>query len=155
MKKLISFVLVATLAVGSIQAQSQKKGDKTTAKEPAKAAFVPKVQGPGIEFQKTEANPDPTVHDYGQITQGASGDCEFVFQNVGSEPLILANVQSSCGCTVPSWPREPIAPGATASIKVTYDTKRLGNINKSITVTTNGDPERIVLRITGSISAAN
>lgn len=103
------------------------------------------VEGPGIKFEKT-------VHDYGTIQQGANGDCEFVFENNGTEPLILSNVRSSCGCTVPSWPREPIMPGKKSSIKVHYDTNRVGGISKSITVSTNGNPERVVLSIRGSVT---
>ena len=49
---------------------------------------------------------DKTVHDYGTIVQGADGTCEFKFTNVGKEPLILSKPQSSCGCTVPTWPQE-------------------------------------------------
>lgn len=106
---------------------------------------VEQVEGPGIRFEKT-------VHDYGTIEQGSNGDCEFVFENNGTEPLILSNVRSSCGCTVPSWPREPIMPGKKSSIKVHYDTNRVGGISKSITVSTNGTPERIVLSIRGSVT---
>lgn len=107
---------------------------------------VEKVEGPGIKFEKT-------VHDYGTIGQGADGNCEFVFENNGTEPLILSDVRSSCGCTVPSWPREPIMPGKKSSIKVHYDTNRVGGISKSITVSTNGNPDRVVLSIRGTVEA--
>ncbi len=109
---------------------------------------VETVEGPGIKFEKT-------VHDYGTIEQGADGNCEFVFENNGTEPLILSDVRSSCGCTVPSWPREPIMPGKKSSIKVHYDTNRIGGINKTITVSTNGNPERVVLSIRGTVNAKN
>ena len=74
------------------------------------------------------------------------------FTNNGTEPLILSNVRSSCGCTIPSWPREPIMPGKSSAIKVHYDTNRIGGIAKSITVSTNGTPERIVLSIRGTVT---
>lgn len=139
---------MAIITIGSVEAQNKADQKKEPAKKKQKeeqVIFIPKVEGPAIEFEKE-------VHDYGQIAQGDNGDCEFVFTNVGSEPLILQNVTSSCGCTVPSWPREPIAPGAKSAIKVHYDSNRIGGINKSITVTTNGKPERVSLRITGNIS---
>lgn len=100
--------------------------------------------GPEIQFTKT-------VHDYGTIQQGGDGNCEFKFKNVGKEPLILSNVVSSCGCTVPSWTREPIMPGKEGTIKVKYDTNRIGIISKQITVMSNAKSDRVVLQITGKV----
>ena len=78
----------------------------------------------------------------------------FKFKNVGQNPLIISHSQGSCGCTVPEWPSEPIAPGATADITVKYDTKRVGPINKSVTITSNaGNEPRKVVRIKGNIKA--
>lgn len=75
--------------------------------------------------------------DYGVIKHNSDGAREFVVTNNGNKPLIISNAQGSCGCTVPSFPKEPIAPGAKAVIGVRYDTSREGAINKSITLTTN------------------
>ena len=99
---------------------------------------------PVITFEKT-------THDYGTIAKGGDGTCEFKFKNTGVEPLILSNVTSSCGCTVPEWPREPILKGKSASIKVKYSTDRIGPINKTITVVSNGKESTIQLRIIGSV----
>ena len=96
---------------------------------------------------------DKTVYDYGTITQGADGNCEFKFTNKGKEPLILSNVTSSCGCTVPQWPKEPIAPGKSGSIKVKYDTNRIGMINKTITVNSNAINPNVILTIKGTVTA--
>jgi hypothetical protein len=96
---------------------------------------------------------DKVVHDYGTIEQHGDGNCEFTFTNDGKEPLILSNVRSSCGCTVPTWPRQPILPGQTETIKVKYDTKRVGTINKSISVYSNGKVSPIVLKIKGKVIA--
>lgn len=92
------------------------------------------------------------THDYGKIKQHADGECEFTFKNTGTEPLLISNARGSCGCTVPTWPREPIAPGASASIKVKYDTKRIGAINKSVTIQSNAvnAPTKII-RIKGEV----
>ncbi|MEX2596280.1 MAG: DUF1573 domain-containing protein [Salibacteraceae bacterium] len=100
-----------------------------------------------IEFEKT-------VHDFGKMKQHGDASTEFKFTNTGSEPLIISNAKGSCGCTVPEWPREPIQPGQTNSIKVKYDSKRLGPINKSVTITSNGSEQPKVLRIKGNIEAA-
>ena len=91
------------------------------------------------------------VYDYGTIFVGGDGNAEYEFTNTGKEPLILSSVRSSCGCTVPSWPREPILPGKKEIIKVKYDTNRLGPINKSVTVMSNAKNPTEVLRMTGSI----
>ena len=108
--------------------------------------------------QQPVANPnaavitfEKTTHDYGTVTKGGDGTCEFKFKNTGIEPLILSNVTSSCGCTVPEWPREPILKGKSASIKVKYDTNRVGPINKTVTVMSNGKVGSIQLKITGHV----
>ena len=102
---------------------------------------------PVITFEKT-------THDYGTVTKGGDGTCEFKFKNTGVEPLILSNVQSSCGCTVPEWPREPILKGKSASVKVKYDTNRVGPINKTITVMSNAKEASIQLKIVGTVVEA-
>lgn len=105
------------------------------------------VAGAQIEFEKLE-------HDYGTIDQGANGTTEFRFTNTGTEPLIISNAKGSCGCTVPEWPKEPIAPGASAAIKVKYDTKRVGPISKTVTITSNAvDNATALLKIKGTVNA--
>jgi len=94
-----------------------------------------------------------TVHDYGTIEQGSDGTYEFKFTNEGKTPLILSNVRSSCGCTVPSWTKEPVAPGKEGAIKVVYNTNGVGNFNKSITVNSNASNAQVVLQIKGSVTA--
>ena len=91
------------------------------------------------------------VHDYGTIIRGANGTCEFKFTNTGKEPLILSKPLSSCGCTIPTWPQEPILPGKSDMIKVTYNTKNIGPINKSVTVYSNAKTNRITLSIKGRV----
>ncbi len=141
MKKIICTIALVSVAAFSTYAQNQKQDSANVKDAPAV------VEGPKIEFEKM-------VHDYGQIVQGANGDCEFKFKNIGNEPLVLTNVQSSCGCTTPSWPREPILPGKEASIKVHYDTNRVGHIGKSVTVFSNsvGGVERVSLRLAGNVN---
>lgn len=111
-------------------------------------SFAQQVGGAEIAFEKD-------VHDFGKLKQFGNATTEFTFTNTGDAPLIISNCKGSCGCTVPTWPREPIAPGASASIKVKYDSKRVGPINKSVTITSNATntPSKVI-RITGNISAA-
>ena len=77
-------------------------------------------------------------HDYGTVTMDASGLTDFKFKNTGTEPLILSNVITTCGCTVPEWPKEPVLPGKTGVIKINYTRmKTPGVINKQVKVISN------------------
>lgn len=89
--------------------------------------------------------------DYGTVIKDGNGDSYFAFVNTGKEPLVLSEVRSSCGCTVPRWPREPIMPGKGDTIKVRYTTSRMGVINKSITVISNAVNNPVILRIAGNV----
>jgi hypothetical protein len=120
------------------------------------AAFAVNAQDaaqPAVNPNAAEISFDKTVHDYGTIFQGADGTSEFKFTNTGKEPLILSKPQSSCGCTVPTWPQEPILPGKSDVIKVTYNTQNIGPINKTVTVSSNGKTNRVILQIKGTVVA--
>ncbi len=94
------------------------------------------------------------THDYGTIKQGADGTCEFKFKNTGKEPLIISNAKGSCGCTVPTWPKEPIMKGQTGVIKVHYDTKRVGAFTKTVTLNSNAKTDPKILTIKGVVEAS-
>jgi len=94
---------------------------------------------------------DKFVHDYGTIYQNDNGTTYFTFTNTGNEPLVLSKVMANCGCTVPTWPKEPILPEQSSSIQVVYDTKRLGPINKQITVISNATNSTVYLSIKGNV----
>lgn len=93
-----------------------------------------------------------TVHDYGTIEQGSDGSCQFTFTNTGKTPLVLSNVRASCGCTVPTWPKEPILPGKEGTIKVVYNTNLVGSFNKSISVNSNAKNNEVILSIKGNVT---
>ena len=92
------------------------------------------------------------VHDYGTIEKGSDGTSIFTFTNKGQKPLILSNVRASCGCTVPEWPKQPVAPGETGEIKVRYNTNIAGNFNKTITVSSNAANSTVTLRVRGNVT---
>lgn len=111
-----------------------------------------------VQAVETPVNPNAPVitfdkldYDYGTIYQNADGDVNFIYQNDGKEPLILSRVKSSCGCTIPKWSRQPLLPGQSDTIKIHYDTKRLGSFHKSITVTSNASEPSVVLKIGGKV----
>lgn len=135
MKKLTLVITLVFLAATGLFAQ---------ATEPVQVVDNPNA--PEISFDKL-------VHDYGTIPFGGDGVCTFKFTNTGKEPLILQQPQSSCGCTVPTWPKEPVLPGNSSEIQVTYNTKKAGPINKTVTVRSNAKTNTVVLRITGKVEA--
>lgn len=94
-----------------------------------------------------------TSHDFGTIPFNGDGTYTFEFKNTGNEPLVLSEVRSSCGCTTPEWPRQPIKKGEKATIKVKYNTSIMGPFNKSVFVTSNAKTPRIVLSIKGSVAS--
>jgi hypothetical protein len=89
--------------------------------------------------------------DYGTIEKGSDGVRVFKFKNTGDAPLIVSNVKSSCGCTVPKKPTEPILPGENGEIEVKYDTNRVNPIRKTITVTSNAETQTVALKIKGTV----
>lgn len=101
-------------------------------------------EAPVFEFE-TE------VIDYGKIALNADGVRVFKFKNVGKTPLVISNIKSSCGCTVPKKPEKPIMPGETGEIEVKYDTKRPGGFSKTITIYSNASENMKRVRIKGII----
>jgi len=100
---------------------------------------------------------DKVSHDFGTFSESNPvQECVFTFTNVGQAPLIINQAVASCGCTVPSYTKEPIAPGKTGAIKVTYNGKGKfpGHFKKSITVRTNGKPEMSRLYVEGTMEEA-
>ena len=96
----------------------------------------------------------PSVYDYGTIQQGANGTCKFTVTNSGTEPLIISRCKGSCGCLVPYCDKSPINPGLRSVIRVSYDTKRIGPINKSVTITSNAkNQSSVVVRVKGTVLA--
>ena len=135
MKKIVSFLALTFLIVNLSSAQ------EISVKEVEK-------DGPKIVVKNE-------VIDYGEIAYNSNGVREFIVQNTGNAPLIITKTKGSCGCTVPTAPKEPIMPGATAKISVKYDTKRGGMpFSKSVVVYSNAvnSPTK-VLKIKGKVLA--
>lgn len=150
MKKLIT-LSIALLAFTFTNAQETTKITKTTKTKTTKTttAALPKVEGAGMVFVSE------TI-DYGTVAANSDGKREFVFTNNGNKPLIITNATGSCGCTVPTYSKEPIAPGAKGVIGVKYDTSRAGQpFTKTVTITSNatGTPSK-TLTIKGTVLAA-
>lgn len=104
------------------------------------------TSGPVMTFETT------TI-DYGTIEKGSDRIRKFKFTNTGNEPLIVKSAKGSCGCTVPTYPKEPIMPGESNVIEVNYDTERVGAFTKTVTLTTNEATETRMLTIKGEVKA--
>ena len=101
-----------------------------------------------------ESNFEAQDVNYSSIVKGADGVRNFKFTNTGSAPLTILAAKGSCGCTVPTYPKEPIMPGESANIKVKYDTNRVGAFTKYVTLTTNATNESAPkLKIFGTVNA--
>jgi hypothetical protein len=137
MKTILISLVLAIFTFGISVAQTDAKKDTSKVKKDKNA--------PVITFENT-------VHDYGTIPYNGDGTCEFKFRNDGKTPLILSNCQASCGCTVPEWPKEPIAKKKSGVIKVKYATTRVGNFTKTITVTSNASNSPVTITIKGVVN---
>ena len=139
MKKVILTLSIALGTLFTVSAQSQP-GGLTPVSENKNTA--------DIKFENE-------AHDFTTITEGTQASHNFKFVNTGKEPLVLSNVQASCGCTTPSWPKEPIMPGKSGVITATFNsTGRPGNLTKSITVTSNAKSGIKSLTIKGNVEQA-
>lgn len=131
-------LFIALFAMISFTAMAQEKTDG-----------LELVSGDGATIEFVE-----TTIDYGTVAHKADGVRYFEFTNTGTEPLIISNCKGSCGCTVPQCPKEPILPGETGKIKVKYATDRVGAFTKNVTVTSNAVTPTVVVKIKGTVLAA-
>jgi len=168
-----SFQLFAVLAlVGTFFLTSCKETPKTdeaneavSVQEPAAGEMSAAMQVSDLDPQNAEAVPtgpltsikfDEETYDWGKIMDGEKVTHVYKFKNTGNEPLIISDAKGSCGCTVPDWPKDAIAPGKSGEIKVVYDSKGKGavggkNDSKRVTIKANTDPMETFLTIKGIV----
>ena len=146
MKKIILAMFVVFFAL-SLNAQELSKGNSSVNTKTGVQQEVD-PNAPVIEFEKQ------TI-DYGTIDKGSDGMREFKFTNTGKSPLKISRVKSSCGCTIPTYPKGEIMPGESNVIHVKYNTIKIGRFSKSVSIFTNTVPERSVLRIKGKVVDPN
>jgi hypothetical protein len=145
MKQLI--LLLVSLALVSCNSSSDEKTITTDlVNSPLTAnSNAEKVLTPNIEMLETSYN-------FGEIQQGESVTHDFILKNTGDADLIISAAKGSCGCTVPEWPKTPIAKGEEATIKVTFNSAgKSGKQNKTVTLVTNAIPNTKVITINGNV----
>ncbi len=136
----------ATVQPGAVTDAAAASGLSTT--DPTAAPSEPAAPtGPTTVMSFTE-----TEFNFGKVKAGEQVMHEYSFKNTGKEPLVISNAKGSCGCTVPEWPKEPIAPGASGKIKVAFDSKgKSGPQTKQVTITANTDPVQSIIYIKGDV----
>lgn len=96
-----------------------------------------------------------TEYEFGTVDEGEIVTHTFAFTNDGNEPLIISNAKGSCGCTVPQWPREPIAPGEAGEVTVEFNSKgKKGARTQKVTITANTNPPQTFLALKGNVTPA-
>jgi hypothetical protein len=132
------------------------------AQTPTTTTPAPATPAPAVTTLATPPPPNPNApdfkfdqdqFDFGTIPQGTPVTHDFNFTNTGKEPLIISNAQASCGCTVPNWPKDPVLPGKSSKITVTYNAAHAGGFTKSITITSNAKTPMSVIYIKGTVQA--
>ena len=123
----------------------------TNAQEPKAATpATPAVENKNAAEMKF----DVETYDFGTIKQGDKVTYDFAFTNTGKEPLLITNAQGSCGCTVPQWPKEPIAKATKGNIHVEFNSAgKMGMQDKTVTLTSNAKNAQVVLHLKGNVEA--
>jgi len=144
MRKYLLLVCASLIVSASSLAQGQHEQINPNA-QTTKPAAASNPNAPIL----TVAEP---AYDFGTVVEGPQITHDFKIKNEGKEPLILSNVHASCGCTIPTWPKEPILPGKESVISATYNTSgRPGHFTKSITIESNSSGGNKVINITGEV----
>jgi hypothetical protein len=166
MKKIILTLGVFALAVSVSFAKDDKKTKVKVKKAVPTAAATEALPAAKADVAAASIaaapaatqNPDAMkfeaeVHDFGTLPEGPNAEYEFKFKNTGKEPIIIERAQPSCGCTTPSWSKDPVLPGKTGTIKASYGTQGRPNaFTKTITVYSNVGTK--VLTIKGNVEKA-
>ncbi|RLD26572.1 MAG: DUF1573 domain-containing protein [Bacteroidetes bacterium] len=130
------------------KAQKAAKSNEKAAKfDPISEDKIIKPSGP-----KTSVNFDVYEYDFGNIAQNSNNKYVYTFTNTGKEPLVISKAKGTCGCTVPRWPKEPIAPGESGEIEIIYKPgKQKNKQSKTITITANTEPANTILKVKANV----
>ena len=108
-----------------------------------------------VAFAQAQIEVKKETHDFGKIPQGVPVTNGFEVKNNGNEPLIISNVQTTCGCTVPEWTKEPIMPGQTGTVKAQFNAAARGKFHKSVTIVSNASNGPFKLNVAGEVVDKN
>ncbi len=167
---ILNYLLIALFGIAAFSC-SNKELESRIAKLEGKVAELESKNGPAVSTPATttanqpEVKPDgplpafeftEELHDFGNVKEGDKAEHVFKFKNVGEAPLIISSATATCGCTVPEWPKEPIAVGGTGELKVVYNSaNKQGIQSKTVTITANTYPTKTQLRIRANVVKAD
>ena len=137
MKRTYLLTIIALMVMGALVAGCSDDSPESQARK----------KGQEIWFEEV-------LHEYGEIPEDGDGNCTFTFKNLGKEAIVINRVRSTCGCTVPEWPHEPVEPGDTGEIRVVYNTGIKGSFYKSIYVYSSAANSPVKLQIKGKVLPA-
>jgi hypothetical protein len=149
MNKLFAGLLAVTLlATGCDNLKNKAEGESSETASVNTTPTENTIANPNLTNEQVISNADAPImtfaemeHDFGDIKPGAVVKHTFTFKNTGKSPLIISNASATCGCTVPEWPKEPVAPGAEGKIDVQFDSHgKSGQVSKTITIEANTQP---------------
>ena len=148
MKKIFLPIMCLSILAACTNQNSTGSKNPTETQEIATVAAVDTANSPVFKFEKE-------VYDFGEIKDGEKVTYDFKFKNIGNSPLIISSATATCGCTIPEYPKEPVAPGAEGLIRVVFNSAgKAGMQNKIISITANTVPSLTELNILGNVLAA-
>ena len=148
MKKVFLSIMCLSILAACTNQNSTGSKNPTETQEIATVATADTANAPVFKFEKE-------VYDFGEIKDGEIVSYDFKFKNIGNSPLIISSATATCGCTIPEYPKEPVAPGAEGLIRVVFNSAgKAGMQNKIISITANSVPSLTELNILGNVLAA-
>lgn len=144
MKKILYFLVLSSF-LAACNNQTATDTESVNQNETSTVDTVANTNVPVFQFEKE-------VYDFGEIKEGEKVSYDFKFKNIGDAPLIISSATATCGCTVPEYPKEPLAPGAEGVIRVIFNsTGKPGMQNKVVSITANTNPTLTELNILGNV----
>ncbi|MEL7221634.1 MAG: DUF1573 domain-containing protein [Bacteroidota bacterium] len=167
LKYIQTLACVAIIAAFAVSCNSNNNDVRDAARENVEnEAIQPNAAATDVQAPNAAATAAPTgpttsmtfaetTFDFGTVDEGELVSHTYSFTNTGDETLVLSDAKGSCGCTVPKWPREPIAPGQSADITVEFNSKnKKGKRNQKVTITANTNPPQTFIYLTGEVNPA-
>lgn len=144
MKKIAYFLILSSF-LAACNSQTASEAENVNQNSVATVDSVASTNAPAFQFEKE-------VYDFGEIKEGEKVSYDFKFKNIGDAPLIISSASATCGCTVPEYPKDPVAPGAEGVIRVIFNsTGKPGMQNKIVSITANTNPTLTELNILGNV----
>ena len=152
MKKV--FITLLCLSIGAVAANAQDNKQAPATKPAPAPAAAPQAPAIDPDAGSFKFKDEDNTHNFGEVPEGPLAEYDFEFKNTGKKPIVINDAHGSCGCTVPTWPHEPILPKHKAVIHVAYTTQgRPGPIMKEVTINSNAQQQPMVLHIRGTVIA--